>query len=220
VLEGSVQPSPIGGLGIFANRDFKEGEILCRMRGEPISIADLEQLYRSGDMRITCDPYQLDEHTYINLEKPYLYINHSCDPNAAIKGVDTLVAVRSISKGTEITYDYSAMEWTPCEYVQYDSTLWPLRCKCGSQKCRKIITCFPYLPSRTRLEYLERGVIEDFILRKILGSTHEQRCLTCEKILNFQGEISFSDTEKEISKRLLRRELPVAAVPEELSTVS
>jgi hypothetical protein len=49
------------------------------------------------------------------------FLNHSCRPNAAVVG-KAVVAIKSISSGEEITFDYNANE--------YDMAA-PFRCHCG-----------------------------------------------------------------------------------------
>jgi D-alanine-D-alanine ligase len=56
-------------------------------------------------------------------------INHSCDPNAWLRGLD-LVARRKISAGEEITVDYATF---------YNERMEDFVCHCGASGCRKII---------------------------------------------------------------------------------
>lgn len=56
-------------------------------------------------------------------------INHSCDPNCWIEGLNT-VAKRKIAKGEELTLDYATL----C----IDNE--PFDCFCNSEKCRGAIT--------------------------------------------------------------------------------
>jgi len=56
-------------------------------------------------------------------------INHSCDPNAWLQGLD-LVARRPIGRGEQITMDYA----TFCA-----DAMEPFECQCGSPDCRGII---------------------------------------------------------------------------------
>lgn len=202
-LRAVVKNSRIGGRGVFASHAFTRGARLCKMRGEPISITELESRFRQGGERITCDPLAVGECEYISLWEPYLYINHSCEPNTGIVGKDTLVALRDIAHGEELTYDYSAVEWTPPEYTAYDYSLWPMICNCGSRHCRKIITCFPYLPLETRLRYLKSGLIQDHIVRRILGDRDRQRCLPCEGILKRNSLDIFSAEERKLAHAIL-----------------
>jgi len=56
-------------------------------------------------------------------------INHSCDPNAWLVGLD-LVARKEISAGTEITIDYGTF---------YNEQMAEFACTCGAAECRKVI---------------------------------------------------------------------------------
>ena len=58
------------------------------------------------------------------------FLNHSCEPNSGIKDRLKIVVMRDINIGEEITFDYAMSE----------SSKFSMRCKCGSKKCRKIIT--------------------------------------------------------------------------------
>ena len=58
------------------------------------------------------------------------FLNHSCDPNCGIKDRFKIVAMRDIEPDEEITFDYAMSE----------SYYYSMRCLCGSEKCRKIIT--------------------------------------------------------------------------------
>ncbi len=56
-------------------------------------------------------------------------INHSCDPNAWLEGLD-LVARRTIEVGEEITMDYATL---------YNERMPEFTCTCGASNCRGII---------------------------------------------------------------------------------
>lgn len=65
-------------------------------------------------------------------EEPFL-INHSCDPNSWMEGPFTIVAMRDIGPGEEITVDYALWE--------FDETRGPSWvCRCGSSCCRGGVT--------------------------------------------------------------------------------
>ena len=91
-----------------------------------------ETLYVGPD-----DPHDPDEASDLGD-----FINHSCDPNCAIRvayrttgdvsgWVIVLVALRAIEAGEEITYDYMA--------TMHDDP-WEIPCNCGSPKCRGAIS--------------------------------------------------------------------------------
>lgn len=52
---------------------------------------------------------------------PWVFVNHSCRPNAAVRG-QALVATRDIAPGEEITFDYTTTESELAE---------PFHCRCG-----------------------------------------------------------------------------------------
>jgi len=56
--------------------------------------------------------------------------NHSCDPNTVYDGLN-VKAIRNISKGEELTLDYSSF---------LDEHMEPFECQCGSPECRGVIT--------------------------------------------------------------------------------
>jgi len=76
--------------------------------------------------------------------EPYVYINHSCEPNVGIIGTVTFKALRKIHKDEELFFDYSI-----CEEGD-----WEMKCKCGSVNCRKIIGSVKTLPRKTFKKYL------------------------------------------------------------------
>jgi len=76
-----IGESQIDGKGAFAIRPIKKGELICRMKGEEISISELKKRYETGRERF-CDPLQVRESQYLGLFEPYVYINHSCESNA------------------------------------------------------------------------------------------------------------------------------------------
>ena len=57
------------------------------------------------------------------------YFDHSCNPNAGFRDSITLVAMRTIQKGEEVTFDY----------CMCSSALLRFKCACETAQCRKII---------------------------------------------------------------------------------
>ena len=89
------------------------------------------------------------------------FVNHSCDPNAGVVVNGTgarLVAIRPISPGEEITFDYSTtMYKAPVE----------MDCCCQSTLCRGRIKDYLSLPENVQERYASLGIIPDFILAKL-----------------------------------------------------
>ncbi len=63
------------------------------------------------------------------------YVNHCCEPNTGIKGQISLVALRNIEVGEEITFDYGTVI-----YQNEGAPYYELKCECGAKNCRKKIT--------------------------------------------------------------------------------
>jgi SET domain-containing protein len=137
--------SHIEGRGLFADRDFKEGEVLAVFSGPRISAEEAESIYQGGSDYIL----QVSNDAFIDLAaNEARYINHSCDPNAAFIGKPTeLIALRPIKAGEEIHFDYSANE----------NTEFKMLCRCGSPICRRVIV--PY----AKLSESERDHIHDIV---------------------------------------------------------
>jgi hypothetical protein len=59
------------------------------------------------------------------------YINHSCNPNAGLRGQISLVAMKDISPLSEVCFDYAMTDSS--DYDEFE-------CHCGTPNCRKKIT--------------------------------------------------------------------------------
>ena len=145
-----VADSRIAGRGVYAKVDIQQGESILNFRGSIISLE--EALARPVD---GC-PLQIGPETYLDLIDPEVLVNHSCRPNAGLRKF-VLTALTEIRGGTEITYDYS---------TTMDEDLWTMPCTCGAEGCRGIVTDFKFLPPDLREEYLDLGVVQDFIARQ------------------------------------------------------
>lgn len=176
-----VRCSDIDRKGVFTTRKFDKGTSVYVLKGKEISIPAIERIYLNGFKRISADGYQLSDKRYLFLDAFSDFFNHSCNPTCGITGKSTLVALRDIQPGEEITYDYSAAEWTPKEYQAYDHCEWPMSCRCGESNCRKLITCFPYLPDEVKEKYVRSGILPDHIKRKLRLPKDKTRCLVCEQ---------------------------------------
>ena len=82
--------------GLFANGNFKTGEIVCKIEGHRIS-----QPSRTS--------VQVGINEHIDVKEPIMYINHRCEGNIGLKN-DTFVAVQDIAIGDEITFNYNETE--------------------------------------------------------------------------------------------------------------
>jgi uncharacterized protein len=154
-----MQPILIGnakhGKGLFATKNIEPGEIIAKCTGKKITYQQVLQL-KNPDNALA-----ISKRRYLDFQPPAVYANHSCSPNAGIKGL-VLIAIEPIQKGEEITWDYSTtLDWTVCDFV----------CDCGSKDCRKTITDFVELPKRKQQYYLKKRVVMPFIVEQIRASS-------------------------------------------------
>lgn len=160
----SVNSSELEGSGCFALDNIKAGEIICRFKGEEVFFKELKKRYDDGKEKI-CNPLQIEEKEYLDLVEPYVFFNHSCNPNSGVRKKGELFAIKKINKGEEITYDYSTTEWTYENFGKYKD--WSMECNCKSENCRGTIGQFPTLMPILKKKYYQLGALQDFILKKL-----------------------------------------------------
>lgn len=141
-----VAESKIQGLGVFATRDFAEGEIILPI--DDSHVVDEAHPLRPelGEYSHHCD--YLASGKIVLMRSPERHINSCCDPNTYVKtinGIRHVVARKPIKAGEEITYDYII----DC----HGGIVW--QCNCSSSRCRgTIVSSFFELPLDLQLEYL------------------------------------------------------------------
>ncbi|PIN92816.1 hypothetical protein COU54_05370 [Candidatus Pacearchaeota archaeon CG10_big_fil_rev_8_21_14_0_10_31_24] len=166
-MKGIVNKSKISGKGVFADRDLKKGELFCEMEGKLMTIPELLEKCDSGEEEEGY-PFQIDDLNYLDLDDPYMYINHSCNPNLGIKEEKILFVLKDIKEGEEVTFDYSSSEWSSdTGWGEEFTEPWDMECSCGNENCRKIVTEFPQLPEEIKIRYEQLGALPSFILKKI-----------------------------------------------------
>ena len=144
------------GKAVHAARDYKKGGAIVMFEGPLISKNELpKDMTGTNDRYIQISPTKFmgPSHTIDD------YINHSCDPNAGLRFTDfgiILVAIRSISKGEEITWDYSTTIYRH---------KWKMKCDCRSNKCRGIIGEFKTLPISVKKRYLKLKILPPYIVK-------------------------------------------------------
>jgi len=99
------------------------------MGGYSMSAKEVEELPKKvldfGYPVQVLDGFYIGPKTAKDLDGAEMF-NHSCDPNAGVKGQVVLVARKNIKAGEEICFDY---ETTDTIELKFD-------CKCGSKNCR------------------------------------------------------------------------------------
>ena len=103
------------GKATVANRNFAVGELILILTGVPSKTRDRYSVQIGVGQHL------------IPTELGGKYLNHACDPNAAVERQTRLIALKPIFKGEEITFDYETTE---------DEIAAPFHCSCGSTNCR------------------------------------------------------------------------------------
>jgi|SRR3989344_524495 len=124
-MEVIVKKSKIHGLGVFAGRDFKKGEVVIRWDiSRQLTPEEVERLPEKEKKFVA-----FVDGKYIVMQSPAKYTNHLCDANLIVKDF-CYVAKRDIKKGEELGEDYATDEISGFR----------MKCNCGSKNCRGIIS--------------------------------------------------------------------------------
>lgn len=151
-----VDTSKITGKGTFATRNIKKGEFIAFIEGSVKHLSIINQT----DSNSNPNWIGITKTSWIDPQPPFRYINHSCSPNAGIRGTKSVYALKNIFEGEEVTMDYSITEV---------DEMWVLpNCRCGSLKCRKNIGSVTTLPVSIFKSYLPYipTYMKEFYLRK------------------------------------------------------
>ncbi|HEY3287324.1 MAG TPA: SET domain-containing protein-lysine N-methyltransferase [Gemmatimonadaceae bacterium] len=137
-----IRRSAIAGRGAFATRDIKKGERVIEYLGERISHAVADARYDDATMtRHHTFLFSVSRQTVIDASvggNDARFINHSCTPNCEAvitRGRVFICAIRPISKGAELFYDY-AYERDGTETAADEARY---ACFCGTKHCRGTI---------------------------------------------------------------------------------
>jgi uncharacterized protein len=141
------------GKGLFATQNIPIGTLVCSIKGQYISFKETLLL---GDKESHCIQIGINE--YVFCKPPFLYSNHSCNPNCGINTSLELFALRNIIIGEEIFWDYS---------TSMLERHWTMNCFCGSENCRKLITDFDLLPLELQEKYLRINIVLPFIMDEL-----------------------------------------------------
>lgn len=172
--KAEVKKSSIEGVGVFAKKKIRKGEVVAIFGGRILSYKEIDELDRiDKDVRLedVAESIQIyDSHylTGIGLPDPLEpsdFLNHSCEPNLGIKGQVVLVAMRDIQPGEELTFDYAMIETRDMRF----------RCRCQSKNCRGLITKDDWKLQTLQKKY--KGYFSWFIEEKIDKLTLKKQTL-------------------------------------------
>jgi len=161
-LNSKIEPrkSNKEGDGEFAIDNIQKDEILAIFGGHIMARDERNSL--PEDVRYL--PIGIDNEMFIgpksiNELDDADWFNHSCEPNAGLKGQIFLVAMRDIKKGEEITFDYVMS----CAQKGEKRVLF--ECNCGLPNCRKEITNHDWKIPELQEKY--KGYFSFYIQRDI-----------------------------------------------------
>lgn len=149
------------GKGIYAKEEIKKGSVVYVLDGVEVSETECDKMVADGLIN-NDDPLQISRDSYLLLDEVSILFNHSCDPNVALSGKSTMVAMKDIESGEQITYDYSVL------VPPYNDTFTTMKnCLCCTSKCRKSLGNILTVPKKTVNKYVEGGFLQDFILEAL-----------------------------------------------------
>ncbi len=162
--------SNIHGRGIFADEFIRKGQKIQYINGRKMHHVTKNK----KDSKDIEHWIGIGKSTWINTDgTPFRFINHSCDPNAAIMGTKTLVALKDIYSDQEITIDYSMTDADPH---------WSIDCTCGTKNCRKVIRAVYSVPEEVFLRhmpyvprYFQRAYIRSHVQQRIQQGKRRSR---------------------------------------------
>jgi uncharacterized protein len=146
------------GKGIFAKETVRKDEVVLDFStgpGKYLSTKEAAAYEKKGNHFII----QVEDESYlVATEGPERvdFINHSCEPNCGIRGRLTVVAMRDIEAGEEITFDYAMTESWPW---------YKMVCLCGTAACRHIVTGRDWSSPAIQRKY--KGYFSGYIARKM-----------------------------------------------------
>jgi len=138
------------GKGLFATKNIKAHTIICTVNGPTLSF---QQTIELGEKESHC--IQIAPDNYILCNPPFLYSNHSCEPNCGLNAQLQLLTLHDVKQDQELFWDYS---------TSMLERHWTMFCFCNAASCRKKITDFDLLPLDLQMYYLQKNIVLPFIV--------------------------------------------------------
>lgn len=156
-----ARSSKTSGNGVFAKKNIPKHTLLAIFGGYILTKNEERKL----PLSIRDNGIQIERNFVIALRSPNEfspsdYINHSCEPNAGIRGQISLYSISDINAKEEISFDYGTVLFGTQKKPTYK-----LKCNCGSQSCRGVITDHDWLLPHLHKRLM--GYIPYYILDEI-----------------------------------------------------
>jgi hypothetical protein len=144
-----IKEASLRGQGMFAKEKIMEGERILSWGGTYVEREEAEKAKTTGKLVMQWEDnlFSIEDRG----ESLTYFINHSCQPNCWMRDTFSIISMRDIGEGEELTADYALWE-TDENYV----ASWT--CGCGSPLCRHQITGKDW-----RLSELQRRYKDHFI---------------------------------------------------------
>jgi SET domain-containing protein len=154
-----VRTSGKEGRGLFATARIRAGEVIVTTGGHLLPFESLASHELPGhpiqvETRLVLSPESVDE-----LDGIFI-VNHSCSPNAGMKGQLSLVALRDIHSGEEICFDYAMTDSDPDGRTTFE-----MDCRCGSPHCRGRVTDMDWRDPELQQKY--EGYFSSYLAQRI-----------------------------------------------------
>lgn len=150
--------SSIEGRGLFSKGPIKKGEIVVVKGGYILTRGQRDEIGK----KLGPSEIQITENLFIGpateeeREGGMMHLNHSCEPNLGLQGQIVYVALRDIAIDEELTFDYATNDDDPNEIM---------KCRCGAESCRGVITGIDW--KRPEIQRKYDGYFSWFIQRRI-----------------------------------------------------
>jgi hypothetical protein len=113
---------------VIAAVPFEEGARILRIEGDLSERPNRYSLQVDDGLHVVLPAGSAPDDGIVRERYPWRFLNHSCAPNAAVRGRD-LVAIRPVRLGDEVTFDYNTTEYEMAS---------PFVCRCGACAGRTI----------------------------------------------------------------------------------
>ena len=127
------------GIGTFTKEPIAKDDLVIVQGGRILASPELDlpqyEPYGYHCFQVERDQYICPTEPAREIADGVFNVNHSCEPSCGFRGQISMVALRDIEPGEQITFDYTMTD------VERPEELWePMKCLCGTASCRGNIT--------------------------------------------------------------------------------
>jgi hypothetical protein len=143
------------GRGVFAVTTIEAGDVVAVWGGRIVNRADAESIPPELRRYVV----QVEDEQFLAPLEPIdaaELVNHCCQPTCGLSGQITLVALRRIQPGEEITFDYATTD---------SSAFLEFPCACSKSPCRQRVASDDW--QRSDVQAVNRGHFSPYLQRRI-----------------------------------------------------